>query len=64
MVVRRLRFVLPRSYHILTFFLSLQSRLQSEHPSHPLVHDMAEKSDLFDTAVAKLTVPALPVVSV
>ncbi|KAG7096396.1 hypothetical protein E1B28_003839 [Marasmius oreades] len=34
-------------------------RLQTEHPTHPLVLDMAQKSALFDEAVSKFVVPPL-----
>ncbi|KAF5316364.1 hypothetical protein D9619_006510 [Psilocybe cf. subviscida] len=37
----------------------LWSKFASEHPSHPLVADVAEKADLFDQYAAAFTVPAL-----
>ncbi|KAJ7334162.1 coatomer complex protein [Mycena albidolilacea] len=39
----------------------LWTRLQTTHPTHPLVVDVAQKADLFDEAVAKFTVPPLAV---
>jgi len=37
----------------------LWARLQAEHPKHPSVIDLAKKSELFDEAITKYTVPAL-----
>ncbi|KAJ7836526.1 coatomer complex protein, partial [Mycena leptocephala] len=39
----------------------LWTRLQTEHPTHPLVLDVAQKADLFDEFAAKFTVPPLAV---
>ncbi|KAF7356580.1 Heme peroxidase [Mycena venus] len=39
----------------------LWTRLQTEHPTHPLVVDVAQKADLFDEFAAKFTVPPLAV---
>ncbi|KAJ7281405.1 coatomer epsilon subunit-domain-containing protein, partial [Mycena rebaudengoi] len=39
----------------------LWARLITEHPSHPLVLDVAQKADLFDEFAAKFTVPPLAV---
>jgi coatomer protein complex subunit epsilon len=39
----------------------LDRRLQTTHPTHLLVVDVAQKADLFDEAVAKFTVPSLAV---
>ncbi|KAJ7886087.1 hypothetical protein B0H14DRAFT_3431314 [Mycena olivaceomarginata] len=39
----------------------LWTRLQTTHPTHLLVVDIAQKADLFDEAVAKFTVPSLAV---
>ncbi|KAJ7765441.1 coatomer complex protein [Mycena maculata] len=39
----------------------LWTRLTTEHPSHPLVLDVAQKADLFDEFSAKFTVPPLAV---
>ncbi|KAJ7698802.1 hypothetical protein B0H16DRAFT_1668863 [Mycena metata] len=36
-------------------------RLQTEHPAHPLVLDVAQKAALFDESAAKFTVPPLAV---
>ncbi|KAJ7247648.1 coatomer complex protein [Mycena haematopus] len=40
-----------------------EMRLQTEHPMHPLVVDVARKADLFDESAAKFTVPPLAVAS-
>ncbi|KAJ6619468.1 coatomer complex protein [Mycena sp. CBHHK59/15] len=39
----------------------LWTRLTTEHPSHPLVLDVAQKAELFDELAAKFTVPPLAV---
>ncbi|KAF8216520.1 coatomer epsilon subunit-domain-containing protein [Mycena galopus ATCC 62051] len=39
----------------------LWARLQTEHPTHPLVLDVAQKAALFDESAAKFTVPSLAV---
>ncbi|KAJ7180687.1 coatomer complex protein [Mycena filopes] len=39
----------------------LWTRLQTEHPAHPLVVDVAQKADIFDESAAKFTVPPLAV---
>lgn len=35
-------------------------RLQQEYPEHPLVADLASKSELFDSLASNFTVPSLP----
>ncbi|KAJ7115971.1 coatomer complex protein [Mycena epipterygia] len=42
----------------------LWTRLTTEHPTHPLVVDVAHKADLFDEFSAKFTVPPLAVPTV
>lgn len=40
---------------------SFSRRLTTEHPTHPLVVDVAQKADLFDEFCAKFAVPPLAV---
>ncbi|KAJ6515137.1 coatomer complex protein [Mycena vitilis] len=39
----------------------LWTRLKTEHPTHPLVEDLAQKANLFDESAAKFPVPPLAV---